>query len=369
MAFVGLEPSEQARLFVDINAQQKKVKQSLLQELYLELHWDAAEPEVRVQAVLSKAIQVIDTDIKSPFRGRILKADDTRTAARCISFNAVFGAMSKAGFFIAHTKKGAVIEFGPLWDVNNEAILKRTVAILTTYFDIIRSEATALWDLGSGEGGGLAMNDGITICINALRSIFYHLQNNKKISLGTLDNHELMEVIAPWAGIVGRYFSTMTPEQMIQFRALRGVQGQTTGTRRLEEAIQKVQDTFGELKSEFGASEEDWWFSGVPKGVRKKVDDRINEEAGKSGGREQNFDLIDYREIIQSNWNLFESALGRGKGSKDNRTKWIVEVNDLRKRVMHASKGQSLPITEEQLALLEDIHRWLESQVGSQQET
>jgi DNA sulfur modification protein DndB len=300
--------------------------------------------------------------------------------------------------------QGAVIEYGPLWDVNNEAILKRTIAALTAYFDIIRSEATALWDLGSGEGGGLAMNDGITICINGLRSIFHHFQISKRISLGTLDNSELIEVIAPWARIVGKHFSTMTSEQMIQFRALRGVQGQTTGTRRLEESIQKVQPAFdppglkeflerekaqttarayevikaieqvlqttvlGELKNEFGANEEDWWFSGVPKGVRKKVDDRINEEAGKSGGREQNFDFIDYREIMHSNWNLFESALGRGKGSRENRTKWIVEVNDLRKRVMHASKGQSLPITEEQLALLEDIYHWLESQVGSQQD-
>jgi hypothetical protein len=31
---------------------------------------------------------------------------------------------------------------------------------------------------------------------------------------------------------------------------------------------------------------------------------------------------------------------------------------------MHASKGQSLPITEEQLALLDDTHRWLEEQIG-----
>ena len=404
MAFVGLEPSEQARLFADINAQQRKVKQSLLQELYSELHWDAAEPEVRVQAVLSKAIQVIDADIKSPFFGRILKADDTRTAVRCISFNGVFGAMNKAGFFIAHTRKGAVIEYGPLWDVNNEAILKRTVATLTGYFDIIRAEAAALWDLGSAEGGGLAMNDGVTACINVLRGILYHLQNSKAFRLGTLSNSELIDVIAPWAKIVGKHFSSSTSDQMIQFRALRGVQGQTTGTRRLEEAIQRIRTEFdppglaeflkrekaqttarayeeikaieqiiqatvlGELKSEFGTNEEDWWFAGIPKGVRKKVDDRINEEAGKSGGREQNFDFIDYREIMNSNWNLFESALGRGKGSKENRTKWIVEVNDLRKRVMHASKGQSLPITEEQVALLEDIHRWLESQVGSQQD-
>lgn len=402
MAFVGLEPSEQARLFVDINAQQRKVKQSLLQELYSELHWDAAEPETRVQAVLSKAIQVIDSDIKSPFYSRILKADDARTAQRCISFNAVFGAMSKAGFFITHVKKGTVLEYGPLWDADNEATLKRTVAILTAYFDEIRNEATALWDLGSAEGGGLAMNDGVTVCINALRSVFYHLQNRKRISLGALSNQELAEIISPWAKMVGKCFSSLTVDQMVQFRALRGVQGQTTGTRRLEEAIQKGQAEFdppglaefikrekaqttsrayefiknieqilqttviGELKSEFGKDEEDWWFASVPKGVRKKVDDRINEEAGKSGGREQNFDLIDYREIIHGNWALFEVALARGTGKKENRTKWIVEVNDLRKRVMHASKGQSLPITEEQLAQLEDTYRWLEGQVGSQ---
>jgi DNA sulfur modification protein DndB len=73
--------------------------------------------------------------------------------------------------------------------------------------------------------------------------------------------------------------------------------------------------------------------------------------------------LIDYRPIILENWELFEPSLARGKGSKDSRTKWIVEVNDLRKPVMHASRGQSLPITEEQLALLEEIHEWLRAQV------
>jgi DNA sulfur modification protein DndB len=37
LAFEGLSPSMQASLFVDINAKQKSVKQSLLQELYSEL--------------------------------------------------------------------------------------------------------------------------------------------------------------------------------------------------------------------------------------------------------------------------------------------------------------------------------------------
>src|SRR5207244_12768367 len=57
LAFEGLAPSEQARLFIDINAKQKSVKQSLLQELYAELHWDADDDAIRVRAIISKAIQ------------------------------------------------------------------------------------------------------------------------------------------------------------------------------------------------------------------------------------------------------------------------------------------------------------------------
>jgi DGQHR domain-containing protein len=402
MAFVGLEPSEQARLFVDINAEQRKVKQSLLQELYAELHWAAEEPEIRVQAILSKAIQALDTDPSSPFKGRVLKADDKRTEMRCISLTSIFQAVEKGGFFIRRSKKGVPLEYGPLWEASNEAILKRTITVLVEFFEAVRSEATETWDKGAGEGGGLAMNDGVTVCINVLRSIVHHLYQVKQIPLTSLETRELVEVIAPWGKKVGQFFGSLTHEQMVQFRTLRGVQGQTAGTRRVEQFIRQSDSTFeppglreyldrekaqtttrafeeiqaieqvlqvtilDELKSEFGQEEQEWWFNGVPKGVRKKVDDRINEEGGKKGGRSENFDLIDYREIALHNWALFEEALAQGKGSKDQRTKWIVEVNELRKQVMHASKGQSLPITEEQLALLQEIHQWLETQVGEQ---
>jgi hypothetical protein len=101
-------------------------------------------------------------------------------------------------------------------------------------------------------------------------------------------------------------------------------------------------------------------------GSPKKIDDRINEEGGKGGGREDKFDLIDYRDIAEANWQLFEPPLARGKGNKQARTKWLVEVNDLRKPVVHASRGQSMPITEEQLAFLEEIHLWLQAQFTEQ---
>ena len=56
IAFVGLEPSEQARLFVDINAKQKRCKPRLLQELYAELHSDSKIPSNACELILSEGL-------------------------------------------------------------------------------------------------------------------------------------------------------------------------------------------------------------------------------------------------------------------------------------------------------------------------
>lgn len=402
IAFAGLPASEQARLFVDINAEQRRVKQSLLQELYAELHWDAVEDEVRVRAILSKVIQALDKDPTSPFFRRILKADDRRTATRCISLTSVFRALERPGFFIARTSKGRPVEYGPFWTGDNLNTMNRTIEVVAGWFNTIRDQAKTIWDLGSAEGGGVAMNDGITVCINVLLSVLFHLEEKKRHKLRQMTNSELIEVITPYATSVGHFFASMTPEQLVQFRALRGVQGQTTGTRRCQQTLhrdfpdfeptglteflerEKAQTTtqafekitriekilqrtiIAELKSEFGENETDWFFSGVPTKVRKKADDRINDESGKKGGREDNFDLIDYRDIIHDNFELFESLFGQGtKGNKESKTKWLVEVNEARKKVMHASKGARLPITEEELARLTELEEWVTARVES----
>lgn len=402
MAFVGLEPSEQARLFVDINAKQKRVKQSLLQELYAELHWDAGEPEVRLQAILSKVVQAIDLHVDSPFRNRILKADDARSELRCISLTSVFHALEQSGLFFQKIRRGTVVDYGPLWADSNDAILKRTVSLVIGYFSLIRAEANELWEKGSADGGGLSMNDGVTVCLNVLSNIINHLESVQKINLSDLADDELLQAVSKMAKMVGAYFYGLSAEQMKQFRALRGVQGQTTGTRRIQQKIREQVPTFNaaglteflareraqtttrafeviraiehilqttvlsELKSEYGEDETGWWFGGVPKAIRKKIDDKINEEGGKEGGREEKFELISYRDVILNNFTLFEGVFARGKGAKDFRTRWLVEVNSLRKPVMHASRGQGLPISEEQLAFLEEILEWLELQISTQ---
>jgi len=399
LAFESLPPSKQAELFIDINAEQKSVKQSLLQELYAELHWNAPDPVLRVRAIASKAIQSLDTDPESPFYHRILAADDRKDDIRCISLNSVFHALDSSDLFVAPQKKEGIAEYGPLWaGDDSENTRKRTAYVLKNWFDMVRSSVPDWWNAGSGEGGGLAMNDGVTACLNVLRSVFQHLAaHGEKLVL--LDDEDLVARFSEYGEALGGYLGSLSAEDRKRFRELRGVQGQTARTRRCQQALHSKIPAFApaglvdfietekaqtnaraktivdrvertlqktvveELKREYGLDDGQWWINGVPKTVRMKVTARHEDDDGKRGGKEYYFDLIDYRTIITQNWDVFGALLGYGKPniSKDKRSSWINEVNEVRKVVSHVTAGRVVSL--EELAQLELYDAWLAEQI------
>lgn len=394
LAFEGLPPSKQAELFIDINAKQKSVKRSLLQELYAELHWDAEEPKFRVRAIVSKAIQVLDADPESSLYQRIQTADASKDAIRCISLTSVYGAIERIGFHITKEKHGNILEYGPLWAGDNEATLKRTVNVLKHWLNAIETNARDWWQKGAAEGGGLAMNDGIATCLNVLRSVMEHLDNRGQ-RLIHLDNEDLVECVNPYAKALGEYFGTLSEDERRQFRDVgRGIQGQTTRTRRCQQAIRQRFPDFNpprldeflqlekaqtnikakvvidriehtlqkcileELRREFGPDESQWWMLGVPKPVRLKVTERFEGDDGARGGKEYYFDLIDYRQIAIKNRSLFETLLAHGKtGNMEKKTSWMNFVNEKRRVVSHASSAVSVSL--EDLSQLEEYEAWL----------
>jgi DNA sulfur modification protein DndB len=398
LAFEGLLPSKQAELFIDINAKQKSVSPSLLQELYAELHWDAEEPQQRVRAIISKAIQMLDDDVGSPLYRRVQTADASKDFIRCITLTSVFGALEKTEFHIARERHGEVIEYGALWAGDNFPTLERTVAVLKGWLNTVRDGAPDWWDKGSGEGGGLAMNDGVITCISVLRSVFQHF-DSKGTKLIRLDDDDLLSVINPYGVTLGAYFGSLTEEERKRFRDLRGIQGQTARRRRCEQAIHEKFTDFDppgleeflaqekaqtnsktkeivdrmevtlqkvvleELRREFGEDDSEWWTLGVPKAVRLKVTQRYEEDDGKRGGKEYYFDLIDYRNIALQNWNLFEPILAYGTGNKEKRTSWLNFLNDKRRVVSHASSAATISI--EELGQLQEYEAWLHRQVSA----
>ncbi len=397
LAFEGLPASKQAKLFIDINAKQKSVKRSLLQELHAELHWDAETPEIRAGAIISKAILALDADPESALHQRIQKADAQRDSTRCITLTSIYTAIEGNRFHIAEKKHGHVAKFGPLWAGSNDKTLKRTAFIFKNWFNTIRMGANDWWDKGSGEGGGLAMNDGIVTCVNVLGSVFHHLDNTEN-NLIDLDDNILFNLIREVAELVGEYFGSLSEEERKNFRSMRGKQGQAQRTRRCQkwlherlpsfnppglekflevekaetnkkakEIIDRIEKTLqklvlGALRQKFGKDESGWWMSGVPKNTRHKVSQKYEEDDGRRGGKEYYFDLIHYKKVAIENWEIFSSILDySGKGNKQNRTSWIDKVNDKRNIVSHASSG--ILLTVEQLRQLEEYERWLRQQV------
>ncbi len=381
VAFEGLSPAEQTELFVEINSEQRRVKRSLLVELDATLKWDDEDEDKRIHAVVSKAGMALDGLQDSPLRGRILLADVRRTKKRCISLTALAGALRKPGFYIVSRKKGQATQYGPLWRDNPDDALRRTVAIVKEWLAAVAAQASDWWKAGSDEGGGLAMNDGVTVCIDTLRGVLDHL--NQRGNLVLAETEDLVERLAPYAHALGEHFARMSAEERKSFRALRGVQGQTTGRMMVYESLAQTFSTFKpegledwlerrkantneearkiidrieravqarvleELKSEYQVDDDDWWFSGVPKAVRKKVDDRINEMGG--GKREESFDLLHYEAIIHHQWEIFKPLFALGEKSnigKDKGTAWLRDVGDMRNKVMHPSRNDFLSLQE-----------------------
>lgn len=399
LAFEGLLPSKQAELFIDINAKQKRVKQSLLQELYAELHWDADDPKIKVRAIVSKAIQDLDVDPESPFYHRIQTADDDKSYTCCITLTSIYGAIEKTGFHIVKEKHGHILEFGPLWAGDTHTTLRRTTYVLKNWFNLIRHGAEDWWDKGSGEGGGLAMNDSVIACIDVLRSVFQHLDGTGR-KLVHLDNEDLFECVRRYGEVLGKFLGSLSEDERRQFRSLRGVQGQTTRKRRCEQAIRNVFPDFNppglddflalekaqtnlkakeiiskievilqklimeELRREYGPDESQWWVLGVPKSVRLKVTEKYEKDDGKRGGKEYYFDLIDYKKIAMENWDIFEPLLANGKkGSKDKRTEWLDFLNEKRNILFHSSSGISISL--DALNQLQEYEEWLNKQINT----
>ena len=391
LAFVGLSASRQAQLFVDINSEQRRVKRSLLVELDAVLKWDSEDREKRIDAIISRASLALDEDPSSPLHGRLLPSDVPKTDTRCITLTSLTAALNKPGFFITAQKKG-ITEYGPLWRDSPHESLIRTRQVVSGWLGPIAETAQDWWALGAAAGGGLAMSNGVTICVNVLRSVLEFLGEHARPSL--LSDDDLTQRLTQYAKALGNYFARMSPADRLGFRQLQGVNGQTTGTRMCQAALQSDFPTFNPLglkdwterqkantneearsviekiekalqeviletlKDEFQRDEDEWWFEGIPAAIRTKIAQRIEESGGKAGAREQNFELIHYRDIIEHNWQLFGDLLGSDQhGNRKKKTEWIVDVGQMRNVVMHPSRREYLSF--EKLAQLNTYWEWL----------
>ena len=353
-----------------------------------------------MEAVKSRAVQAINESFDSAFSGRILLADVKKTQLRCITLAAMTKALDTSSFYVTNYRKG-VPRFGPLYHTSSEAAYRRTIVVLDRWFDSIRTNAGDWWDQGADrENGGLAMNDGGTVCINVLRSVLVeHLGSDGHLQ--AMGDEAVANAIEPYGDWLGEYLGGMSLVDRTNFRNnLRGVQGQNWGTRKCQlemrksfpeftpagldeywkeregartgealeliSGIERMLQSFlvGKLKSDIPDSASgpphQWYKHGVPVTVHERLSSRMIKTYGPAWGDdagvrpEQEFNLIDYRRIMMTHWDVFKPVLAFEKKQKEKGTKWLVRVNEIRN---HSATHPSRPgrVTDEELAYLKSV--------------
>lgn len=399
VAFEGLPGSVQQQLFIDINSKQKSVKPSLLQELYADINRDSGDPRKVTQALISESVQLMDGDPRSPLFGRVLLSDESRTESRCISMTALFSALEKPGLYYRSVQQNlVVVDPGPFWSAEENESIKRTTLIVDGWLGEVRDRASSWWNAGAGPGGGLAMNDGVAVCINVLRSVVEHVDSaTPRLSEGPAK--EAIERLRPYASALGDHFANMSDDERRAFRGLRGNQGQAAGLRHAQKALQDRFPSFNPaglseflelerertndramtlvnridrllmrtlvavLKDNLGSPEnpDAWWYDAVPLPIRQVATKAQEDDRNRRGSREAYFNLIHYRDIIENKWVLLGPIFGRGKRTdrKSVQTAWLVRTNEIRQIAAHGSSGANVSL--EQLSELQQYHDWLYS--------
>lgn len=383
LAFEDLPDSMQAEFFIDINSKQKRVQPSFFQELFDQIHRDAPDPEDRIKSLVSQAIEQLNNDHESAFYERIKKSEDKKGPKRCVSWNTIFNSISDAAF--TGKENGILYVKG-----NDDATKERIVYVVKQWFTGIKRDVPSWWNAGSGDGGGLAMNDSIAACFHVLKSVLQHLMESN--NLKALNDQELVKTFLPYAHIVSQHLASLTKDERQRFRLDgRGTQGQTQRSRTLLVAIHKeipeflpstlkeymqeqeegktqsllvdikqilLDMTIITLQNGFGEEGQQWWEDGIPDTIKQAILLKHRNDKGKQGDKERYIDFDDYILIFQKHWSLFKEVLGCNRSLRysESRLALIERIKDIQDLINHNKTA-----TPEQLNEAATYNEWLRS--------
>lgn len=393
VALVNLDRSEQVRLFIQINENQKAVSKDLRHTLNADLLWDSESYVDQLKALKSKIAINLGENRKSPFFGKISIGEDKRS----ITTEQINLALNRSDF-LGKVKKIEIEKLGTFYTGDLDKAYQNLSDFLFRSFGYIKESLEEIWEK---EGNIIVINKGfygITLLLNVLVN---HLLKVDLIKL-TSNPKNIFDEIKCYLDTVIHFYKDMDDNKIMELKTAYGTPGDAKYWRALQLAlranhpevfyvglddyikkeekennenafklIREIENVFfkkcirGKLEEEFGKT---WFKKGVPEKIYSDASTaaaRKNREIENEDDEKEPWDqlhLIDYRDIILKNWQkLFEHQFtkpGEEKisGGKEAKTKWIVELNRIRNENSH-----TYYVTGEELSFIEEIYDWLNS--------
>ena len=408
LAYENLPSDKEMNLFIDINSKQVKVSTGLLVELYADLHWRSSDPEEAFQALLSRIASRLNSERTSPLHDRMVVTGKRKTQYRCLTQTSIRDGLRHANL-LAMFNKGAVLP-GPLSTIRAdeyEANLKKALSVLSDCLMMFSTELNNHWETGDGPGGYLCTNNGIRALFLIIEDIAVHIRQKDGTDLYLLNAEETFTAIKPFLQVLIDFFksapgqevqafrrigSSLTavrqqaygmeahinkkipnfrPSQLLEYLASRNEAGTEEAAAKVTKIHRRLFDyVIGTLKEHFGIEKKAWWTKGIDLKIRQKCTAEW-EAKDREGEEESQLYLISYIDICHDNWDLVKDVISLGARDKNNKranTKWIKDLNEIRKITTHPERGV---LTTDQVAfvngLFDNIERYFPTEISQTQ--
>jgi DNA sulfur modification protein DndB len=404
VAFVDLERTEQIKLFMDINENQKAVPKSLRVTLNADMLWDSSDLSEQKQALRSKIAQMLGEESTSPLHSRIVIGESESTPDRCITVEAIQSALKKCNFFDAYGKKNTLQKSGTFDCGSNQETCDLFYPFIEKCLLYIREKALNEWNKGDSDNGILTINRGIQAVIRVINDIVNMLVDKGMISPKSQELDDLFGLIEYYLKPLTSYINCITSEQRKDLRGYFGGGADTHFWRAYQKAIADARPDFcpeglyeyqqnetkvyndetrtmlNEIESRIKLiiSErlnehygESWLIKGLPKNIytkaKSEADEAVYENVSNDGDDVEipiwNYvTLSDCRQIVINgkNWSLlFEDTFVRPEeekisGGKDAKTEWITRLNTITNKLAN----DRYSITADEYSYVKSIHEW-----------
>lgn len=237
VAFVDLERSEQIKLFMDINENQKAVPKSLRVTLNADMLWESSDLSEQRQALRSKVAQMLGEESTSPLHSRIVIGENESTPDRCITVEAIQSALKKCRFFDAYGKKNVLQKAGTFDRGDNQETCDIFYPFLEKCLLYVRETCLPEWDRGDRDSGMLTMNRGIQAVIRVIDDIVNMLVEKGMILPKTQDLDDVFGLIKYYLKPLCDHINALSAEQRKDLRGYFGGGADTRFWRAYQKAI------------------------------------------------------------------------------------------------------------------------------------
>lgn len=402
VAFVNLDRSEQLKLFMDINENQKSVSKTLRVTLNRDMLWDSPNYNQRREALRSNIAQMCGEEQTSPLLGRIVIGEDEKNNKKCITIEAVQAALKKCHFFSTFGKNNEILTDGTFDLGTNENTSELFYPFLENCLKYIRDNCQIEWNLG--ESGVLTINRGIQAVIRIIDDIVCYLISVNKIMPKQNSMEYMLDEVEYYLLPLVTYINNLSDEQRKDLKGFLGGGADNKFWRSfqkvisdknpefkpegLEEYIQNETKQYNSATREYLVYIEDsvkniiardlenyygenWIIKGLPKSVYKQAKAEADERNYELLSKDEDADvdvwdcisLAECREIsiYSKNWSeIFEEELTRPEetkitGGKEAKTEWLLTLSKEHNKL--TKPAYSVP--KNTFEMISSIYKWL----------